>query len=785
MRKFLITRGIPGSGKSSLARELGLEDYIISKDNLRNLYSSPAMNLEGNLTINSSFDKKVHNENINIIQDRMKEGTFCYIDGTFIDNKSMKPIIELANLYSYEGAILDFTNLSIDKALENNKKRSQIKIVPEESIKNFYEKTERVEFSIEMPRFFVPDCEIGSEEYMNFVNEIKNWLTLPVYDFNKYKEVIHIGDIHGCYEPLFSKGGIFENGVNTENAYVFVGDYVDRGLDNGKVLKKLIEMSEKFDNLYFLEGNHELHIRDYIKGISIKSSDFANNSLPQIQHEGLRKRDMKDFIKNLHTVLYYKKDGINVFVNHAGLSNFIEPENAFILSDRMYTKGPGDYGTEIDSIYSYNVKKSKEKWFQVHGHRNRFNVPILNSSFSFNLEDKIEFGGNLAVAILKNGTWESKKIANKRFKPLKFREGNIGSMIKMPWLKENSEKEMYLSDEEMNELRNHKLIKEKTSESYPHISSFNFTRDAFFNNEWDELNIKARGLFINNKTNKIIARGDEKFFNLGEREETSLKNVSQNFTFPAVAYVKENGFYALASYDEYTDTIFYTSKSTPDSPFAKRFKEILDEKLGNDYDAFKMFLRDNECSCMFEVNDPIEDPHMIKYNDPHIVLLNVHRLTINTEKADYEKIKEVADTFNFPYKKVALKFENGTQLNGWYKSFIRDEKPFVMGNGQKGFVEGVVIEGAKGEQVKIKFNFYAFWKKMRSIKDRVLRIRGTNRPLQRNLDDFKGAREFYEWCLKQPNHILEKSIIEVREHYEKSFGNEYETDKTDDYAPKI
>lgn len=43
------------------------------------------------------------------------------------------------------------------------------------------------------------------------------------------------------------------------------------------------------------------------------------------------------------------------------------------------------------------------------------------------------------------------------------------------------------------------LIKEK---SFGVISSFNFTRDAFYNKAWDDVTCKARGLYINKRTGK-------------------------------------------------------------------------------------------------------------------------------------------------------------------------------------------------------------------------------------------------------------------------------------------
>jgi hypothetical protein len=66
---------------------------------------------------------------------------------------------------------------------------------------------------------------------------------------------------------------------------------------------------------------------------------------------------------------------------------------------------------------------------------------------------------------------------------------------------------------------------------------------------------------------------------------------------------------------------------------------------------------------------------------------------------------------------------------------------------------------------KWKSPYYAFWKQCRSIKDRVLAIRGTNKPLSRNLERLPGLVPFAEWCERQDDAVLAGSIISARERY--------------------
>ena len=60
------------------------------------------------------------------------------------------------------------------------------------------------------------------------------------------------------------------------------------------------------------------------------------------------------------------------------------------------------------------------------------------------------------------------------------------------------------------QLNNSPLIKKKYLNNG--IVSYNFTREAFYKKQWNELTCRARGLFIDSETGKIIARSYDKFF---------------------------------------------------------------------------------------------------------------------------------------------------------------------------------------------------------------------------------------------------------------------------------
>lgn len=71
-----------------------------------------------------------------------------------------------------------------------------------------------------------------------------------------------------------------------------------------------------------------------------------------------------------------------------------------------------------------------------------------------------------------------------------------------------------------------------------------------------------------------MARSYPKFFNVNERAETRFNMLQYKLKFPVTAYVKENGFLGMVSYNPDTDDFFIASKSTPESEYAGWVREM-------------------------------------------------------------------------------------------------------------------------------------------------------------------------------------------------------------------
>lgn len=238
----------------------------------------------------------------------------------------------------------------------------------------------------------------------NFVKTIKieklaQEVQLKYQDISRYKKVIHIGDIHGCYSVL--REAIRD--VRFDNFYIFHGDYLDRGIENAATLKYILKLRKK-PNVVFLKGNHEFNLIRYSNGEETYGKVFEKTKA-EIEEAHISIRDIKDFCNQLQNYFAYQYKNKKVFCTHGGISSL---KDISLVSELSFVVGSDSFDSDIDKLWEKNV----ENVYQVHGHRNENNAPILASINSFNLEGAVEFGGSLRVLEL-NSHFHTKNLKNK------------------------------------------------------------------------------------------------------------------------------------------------------------------------------------------------------------------------------------------------------------------------------------------------------------------------------------------------------------------------------------
>jgi predicted kinase len=713
MRTLVLMRGAPGCSKTTWIQQYKLEQYSISPDNIRTMIQSPVMNLEGKFYISQSNDKRVWSLLFEILEDRMKRGEFTIIDATHSKSSDFSKYKKLIDLYRYRLVCIDFTNVPIEVCKERNRNRDPYKFVPEHVIDMMYSR-----FKNPIPGFVKV---IKPEEF--------DTLLVKPIDYNKFKRIHHIGDIHGCYTVLmkYLEFNKFHPHLIEDELYIFLGDYIDRGIENAEVIRFLMSICEQ-KNVLLLEGNHSKHIKNYAFDQEIVSRE-AKISLKQIEDVGITKKELRNFCRHLGQLAYYTYNDQVVLVNHGGISSL--NTNPLFISSNEFIKGVGKYEDKIDDHWIQNNNYFK-KVVQIRGHRNIYDLPTKVNDLSYCLEGKIEFGGDLrCVTLTKEEGFQTHEIRNTVFR--------VNSLQKV------SSQDQSVEDLLFQFQSNPKYIMERKCGN---ISSFNFTREVFGSKLWNSITHKARGMFINTNTKEIVCRGFDKFFNLNETPETKLSNLPNKLVFPLEITVKENGFLGLLGYDSESDDLIFTSKGSMESEHSKWFKDIFGSKYSNTK-HIKEYLKNNNCCLLFEVIDPINDPHIIEHKEQDIVLIDIVRRTPN-----YESIPDDLGQFN--KVKYLNPISNMAEFMTWYHqvNVYSDDNP----------IEGYVIKDQNNFMFKIKLPYYSFWKYMRDIKEVITKGKEYNIKKSSLFD--KRSNDYFNYIKSlDPIELKEMSLIESRNKF--------------------
>lgn len=676
MRTLLLFRGSPAVGKSTFIKQNGLEQHTLSADNIRLLCQSPKLNTDGTYSIGNDSEKKTWDILFELLEQRMSLGEFTVIDATNSKTVEMNKYKVLAEKYKYRIYIIDMTDVPIETVKQRNRNREELKRVPEQVIDKMY-------------------ARFKSQQIPSGIKVLKPEQLSDIYyckhDMNDYKNIFIFGDIHGCSTCL--KDSIDKlGGLKDESCYIFVGDYLDRGIENKETLEFLLSIYEN-KNVLLLEGNHEIHLWNYANDKENYSKEFRFKTRPQIQ--GIDKKEIRKFYRKLIQCTYFEYDNKEFLITHGGLSTL--PENLLYISTNQMIKGVGNYneGQEVDEKFCATTKDNQ---YQIHGHRNIFEVDVQNTDRTFNLEGGVEFGGCLRVVQINKDGIFTHEFENKVFE-----------------ISEKFDKIENLTDEQIvSRLSNNKFINVK---NFNHISSFNFNRQAFNKGIWDSFTTKARGLYINTEDNKIVARGYNKFFNANEVDETKEKSLYKNLEYPVNVYIKENGFLGILGYDYKEDKLIFATKSVIGGEYAQWFENLFRQnKTEYEINCIKEYLKNNNCTMVFEVIDKDNDPHIIEYKENKIVLLDIIKNNFEFEKICWEELNRIGNWFNLETKKIY------TIINNWneYQEFLNNIKGLDFKiDGE--FIEGFVLEDSNNFMWKIKLDYYNIWKGLRGMVGTVLK----------------------------------------------------------------
>lgn len=478
------------------------------------------------------------------------------------------------------------------------------------------------------------------------------------------------------------------------------------------------------------------------KDNSIKSLEFTKRTYPQIKD--INKTEIRRFCDRLAQMSYFTFNGHSYLVTHGGVPCMPTMKTQTI----ELIKGIGKYEDhdKIDKQFNENEEKNKTWTVQIHGHRNVMRVPVVsNKNMTFNLEGQVEFGGHLRILELgkpkessafEDGHWRVIEIKNNIHIPETL---YIPNSLSIEIKEEKSDLEL------LKEMYDSKWVQVKNLKD--NVISFNFTRDAFEKDKWNTITTKARGLFVDKTDGHIVGRSFDKFFNYKQHETTEPAYMKQYIKWPLIGYKKENGFLGIVSKDR--NEVHFFTKSSDDGDYVNWFIGVLWDNynlkhLGTRYtDIYNhlLFLNTQEScntstkttylqaqsqmiqelknklnplleegySYVFECVDKDNDPHIIKYKENKVVLLEVFKNQLKEEHVSWKELHEIADRLVVPCKSQELRFNNWESFEEWKDKFRQGITQWDCKH------EGYVFEDQNGYRVKFKSTFYSTWKQFRTV----------------------------------------------------------------------
>ena len=222
-------------------------------------------------------------------------------------------------------------------------------------------------------------------------------------DLSRYRNMVFIGDIHGCLETFIAFAG--SSGPDPDTAYIFTGDLVNKGPMSGPLLAHLIRYYAPHPGCLWLIGNHDRQLESWAcQPQPHLSETFRDTTLSSIIDAGITQDAVREFLAAFRDVVRLTWKDRAFLVCHGGIARL--PGQLHRLPAIFFQNGTGADGLDIDAAWETGVFSGEnpdpKRLVQVHGHRNKTRRPILAAAGSYNLEDRIDQGGPMRALIYRH-----------------------------------------------------------------------------------------------------------------------------------------------------------------------------------------------------------------------------------------------------------------------------------------------------------------------------------------------------------------------------------------------
>jgi protein phosphatase len=387
---LVLLIGTSGSGKSTFARKHFLPTEILNSDHFRAMLVDD----ENDQSVTGDAFALLHH----VLGMRLKLGRLTVVDATNLRREDRAALIRIAREYHCLPVAIVF-DIPQKICQERNEARPDrnfgVHVIRNQSslLKRSLRDLKREGFRVVHRLLGVEEVSaIGGIERQRLWNN--RMLENGPFDI--------VGDVHGCYAELMSL--ICELGYTVDdNLWVdhpdgrmlgFVGDLVDRGPENIRVLK-FVMANVAAGKAFCVPGNHDAKLLKYLLGKKVTLNHGLEETVRQVEAENeIFRNDLKVFLDSL--VSHYVFDRGKLVVAHAGLKEEMHGRGSGkVRQFCMYGETTGEtdeFGLpeRIDWASNYSGKA-----LVVYGHTPFSQPRWLNHTV--NIDTGCAFGGNLTA----------------------------------------------------------------------------------------------------------------------------------------------------------------------------------------------------------------------------------------------------------------------------------------------------------------------------------------------------------------------------------------------------
>ncbi|QCV88631.1 hypothetical protein FEZ32_09930 [Acidipropionibacterium jensenii] len=623
MRALFILRGAPGVGKTRLLSDLGVTDLGVGFDQMRRIFcpvmpcfepgtETVAPAESQTLRVPPDVDALVVKATYNALEARMGAGVTVFFDATSLTISSQNELIKRAHRFGYACHLIDVQgDIGLEELRARNRARG-VERLDDQSLERMWQAGTK--------RQFARGLEVISGSSAQIAERIGQIAAVPKVTSSR---VVVVGDVHSCEAPL--RQALADHDTPATH-WVFVGDLFDRGPDPVGVWQIVSRLIAE-NRCTVVTGNHEANLRAVNNHTGSRRLVDTRETRDALLEAGVTADRQTAFVNaTVPAVFLDGADETPWLVTHGGVGrttvSTLTDTGLLHVSDAECIWGLGDRNHTYRGRSSYDVEHIELAGRQLHGHRNGIldSAPVdavrtAEDGPVVCLESGVSTGGQLSLAVLDRSIGAAARLSHYDDQVDSARAERLSGPPR-------SHRESTGSASLLERMEASPNVRVRGVEGLPGIVAANFTRRAFAEGAWDEVSVHARGLFIDRETGKVVARGYEKFFHVGEtpgrdRDQWVDAEVTR---YPVRAVRKYNGYLALVASIRGRLMVFSKSGLTP---YARVAERMLVAGVGDDgAEQLREMLERADATAVFEVLRH-DDPHPITESGPdRLVLLD-------------------------------------------------------------------------------------------------------------------------------------------------------------------